>query len=1003
MKSLLKSSIVAALLFCVTNRAVAQTNFATLVSDGAWTWFNDPRALFHNGLLYFGYVRSSDGRSALSAFNPATGLTTNVWTSSLTQRDDHNNPGLLLKQDGKMLAIHARHAADQFFSYRLSLTTDPSSSANWGTEQTISPTGATMTYANPFQLTAESGKIYNFCRNLNFNPTVFTSTNGGAAWSAPQLLIKTGTGNIRPYIKYCSDQTNRIDFLYTDGHPRNVTNSLYHAYYQAGSLRKTDGSLLKTFSDIPLLHDSGERGSIIYQYSDADSADPHDHIPTGRAWCWEIVYQTNGRPACVFSVQRDNVTGTNWFDDRIYYYYARWTGTNWQKRFIAHAGRPLYSAEDDYAGGICMDPENPNIVYLSSNATDPFNLSTTNVTLRTNDRYEIFRGVTTNGGMTFLWEAVTTNSTMDNLRPYVPRRHGGSPALIWFRGTYNTYTSYNCAVAGLFSLPVPHPPGASITKPVTGLVTITNLDNQLKLEGVAHVEGAPGALSIEWTTASGPTNAIFSDPASSKTTASFSLPGTYLLRFTASDGMLSSFAELTVRADITNIDSPDAGRAMWLKFNETSATFAADSSGNGNNGTLSGGATWRPTEGMRAGALHFDGESGVVTVPDAATLDNTSAFTLTYWFRADAYPTDSAGLVSKRDSASSNNSYTTYLKADKKIYVDIQSADDRFASATAISTGVWYHVALVFEGSLAAAQRAKLWLNGILDVTAAESTASVANYPSHLRIGSTPSASPTWFNGMVDDVRFYRRALSTNEIMALAVSNIAPSIAIGPAPAATNGVAATLNATATDDGLGGPLTAWWSQVSGPGKVSFADSNSPVTTVTFNQAGAYTLRLSASDTQVELCDDLAVNVGPNPNIYEDWIAQSFPGVTNPAVIGIAADPDNDDVKNLVEFAFGMTPSVPDAVHFALGQPGLPIGLIMNFGGTSYLAMLAQRPIGRSGIAYGAEVSGDFDDWNDALEAGPPSNNANGTEIVTFRDVVPVDQATLRLMRLKVTKP
>jgi len=86
------------------------------------------------------------------------------------------------------------------------------------------------------------------------------------------------------------------------------------------------------------------------------------------------------------------------------------------------AGRPLYQAEDDYAGGICADPQNPNVIYISSNAQNPFDVSsTTNVALRANERYEIYRGITTDGGLTFTWEQITTNSTLDNLRPYIPR------------------------------------------------------------------------------------------------------------------------------------------------------------------------------------------------------------------------------------------------------------------------------------------------------------------------------------------------------------------------------------------------------------------------------------------------------------------------------------------------------------------------------------------------------------------------------------------------------
>lgn len=469
------------LLLCFAGSVQAQTNFAMLISDGAWTWYNDPRALFHHGKLYFGYVQSGTSKSGLSVFDPQTGATSNLWLSGFTQLDDHNNPGLLVKQDGKMLAIFSRHISDQYFSYRRSQSTNPVSPSDWATEQNLVNSGAGMTYANPFELANEGGKIYNFCRNQNFNPTIYTSTDGGSNWSAPQHFISAGTGGtVRPYVKYASDYSGRVDFLYTDGHPRDVANSLYHLYYAGGAFYKTDGTLVKNYASLPILHDSGERGSVIYQYSDAAQSDPNQWIPTGRAWCWETAYQSNGAPVCVFTVQRDLVTGsTSGTDDRLYYYYARWTGSAWQKRFIAHAGRPLYVAEDDYAGGICVDPQNPNVIYISSNAQDPFNLSdTTNIPLRANSRYELWRGVTSDGGLTFSWTQITTNSPQDNLRPYIPRRNGGEPCVIWFRGTYSTYSSYNCAVVGLFTSAVPIPP---TPQPITYVDATSGVGGNTKL------------------------------------------------------------------------------------------------------------------------------------------------------------------------------------------------------------------------------------------------------------------------------------------------------------------------------------------------------------------------------------------------------------------------------------------------------------------------------------------------------------------------------------------
>lgn len=481
-------------LFSYAN-APAQTNFATLTTDGAWTWYNDPRALFHNGKLYFGYVKAGNGKSALSVFDLSSGRTTNLWESGFTQLDDHNNPGLLAKQDGKLLSIYSRHISDQYYSYRTANSGTPTNAAGWNAEQNIPNSGASMTYANPIQLAGEGGKIFNFCRNQNFNPTVFTSMDGGSNWSAPQLFIQTGAGGtIRPYVKYSSDSLSRIDFLYTDGHPRDIANSLYHLYYEGGAFFQTDGTFVKSYANLPLLHDSGERGAVIYQYSEVEPADPNDHIPTGRAWCWELARQSNGAPVCVFTVQRDNVTGpTSGVDDRIYYYYARWTGTNWQKRFIAQAGRPLYAAEDDYAGGICIDPVEPDVIYLSSNAQHPFDLSDTiNVPLSTSQRYELWRGTTGDGGLTFTWSQITSNSVVDNLRPYVPRRQGGERCVLWFRGSYASYTSYACSIVGLFTTAVPTP---LPLPPLNFLDATTGVGGNTALAGGSVFTPAPDSVT----------------------------------------------------------------------------------------------------------------------------------------------------------------------------------------------------------------------------------------------------------------------------------------------------------------------------------------------------------------------------------------------------------------------------------------------------------------------------------------------------------------------------
>jgi hypothetical protein len=483
--------------------------------------------------------------------------------------------------------------------------------------------------------------------------------------------------------------------------------------------------------------------------------------------------------------------------------------------------------------------------------------------------------------------------------------------------------------------------------------------------------------------------------------AKFPLAGLYVVRCSADDTLLTNSLDITVNAGPIPTDGTDSSRVLWLKLDENSGNTAFDSSGNLNNGTVSGSATWQPTGGVRNGAMQFDGVSGLITVPDSPQLDNTSAFTLTYWFKADAYPGDSAGLVCKRNSISVDNAYTTYLKAaDKHIYVDIDTSNNRFASTALIQTGLWYHVALVFDGTLPSTQRAKLWINGALDTTATETSATIPDYASSMMIGNTHPGAVNWFTGSIDDVRFYRRALSQTEILSLSTINFGPSVIAGPASPATNHVTSNVTGSVVDDGKGGAPAIRWSKVSGPGNVSFGNPNLVATTATFDRSGNYALRLSASDTQIETSQDLNIFVNPNTNVFEDWIAAYFPGVTNANIVGANSDPDADRAANLLEFALGMNPTNFEGPPFAPGQPGPPTAKIQNVNGTNYLVLTVQRPIGRLGINYIGECSPDLFNWSPGLFVGPPINTGDGTETAAFRDLVPVGEAADRFMRLRV---
>ena len=119
---------------------------------------------------------------------------------------------------------------------------------------------------------------------------------------------------------------------------------------------------------------------------------------------------------------------------------------------------------------------------------------------------------------------------------------------------------------------------------------------------------------------------------------------------------------------------------------------------------------------------------------------------------------------------------------------------------------------------------------------------------------------------------------------------------------------ATLSGTISDDGLptGGGLTSSWSKASGPGSVTFGNSNSLVTTVSFSEAGFYILRLSASDSQFSRFDEVTVTVTGN----------------QPPIVDAGADQVLDLVTaSGATFSTVTYPPNPDAWRTEPSQPGL----------------------------------------------------------------------------------
>jgi hypothetical protein len=153
-------------------------------------------------------------------------------------------------------------------------------------------------------------------------------------------------------------------------------------------------------------------------------------------------------------------------------------------------------------------------------------------------------------------------------------------------------------------------------------------------------------------------------------------------------------------------------------------------------------------------------------------------------------------------------------------------------------------------------------------------------------------------------------------LTALAVpDNQPPFVDAGPDAAVDLAATVLLRGAALDDGLPTPpgkLTVAWSKLSGPGEAGFTDASSAVTTVRFSAPGTYVLRLTATDGSTTAQDDTTVTV--SASAMAAWLAGYFTvqELSDPAVSGEEADPDQDGHPNRAEFITGTNPKDPASV-------------------------------------------------------------------------------------------
>ena len=202
--------------------------------------------------------------------------------------------------------------------------------------------------------------------------------------------------------------------------------------------------------------------------------------------------------------------------------------------------------------------------------------------------------------------------------------------------------------------------------------------------------------------------------------------------------------------------------SLW-KFDEGSGSTAYDSAGD-NDGTIYG-ATW--TTGQIDGALDFDGVDDYVNCGNDANLNPLNTISISAWIYPNALTTAHHQTIVMREGVAYQN-YIFWIPTrggtgdNLEFIVGNGSSNSFHLASGVISAGKWQHVAVTMDGG-----RVLLYVDAVEKLNESESN-SFWQGSAPLVIGDrirTGSSDP--FNGVIDDVRIYDRALTAGEIWQL--------------------------------------------------------------------------------------------------------------------------------------------------------------------------------------------------------------------------------------------
>lgn len=234
-------------------------------------------------------------------------------------------------------------------------------------------------------------------------------------------------------------------------------------------------------------------------------------------------------------------------------------------------------------------------------------------------------------------------------------------------------------------------------------------------------------------------------------------------------------AFLTIFISIKEDIIADDSLVLYLTFDEGKGKEASDSSKYVNKGTLEGGTEWK--DGKYGKAVLFSSEGDQVVVQNSESLNIEGKITIMAWSKINAWNGAGDQWVGKGAHASKPSCYGLMVYQSANVYFMLGDGGARHDLITPNlpDTGEWQHVAATYDGKIM-----RYYLNGEISVEKEDKFAFKGVNELPVVIGAGVQRPQYVFNGIIDEVAIFNRALEPIEIKK-AMAGIRSMLAVGRA------------------------------------------------------------------------------------------------------------------------------------------------------------------------------------------------------------------------------